>query len=33
VKEALDAVYGIESSELDPGLEAAAYHLLAEEKW
>ena len=33
VKEALDAVYGTESSELDPDLESAAHHLLAEEKW
>jgi metal-responsive CopG/Arc/MetJ family transcriptional regulator len=33
VTEALNAVYGTGSSELDPDLAAAAYHLLAEEKW
>ena len=33
VTEALNAVYGTESSELDPDLAAAADHLLAEEKW
>jgi metal-responsive CopG/Arc/MetJ family transcriptional regulator len=33
IKEALDAVYGSESSELDPDLAAAAYHVLAKEKW
>jgi predicted transcriptional regulator len=31
VKEALDAVYANESSELDPGLAAAAYHILSKE--
>ncbi len=31
VKEALDAVYASESSELDPGLAAAAYHILSKE--
>ncbi|MGO8792757.1 MAG: ChpI protein [Terriglobia bacterium] len=33
VTDALNAVYGAESSRLDPDLAAAAYHLLAEEKW
>jgi metal-responsive CopG/Arc/MetJ family transcriptional regulator len=33
VTEALNAVYGPDSSELDPDLATAAYHLLAEEKW
>jgi len=33
VEEALDAVYANESSELDPGLAAAAYHILSKEKW
>jgi metal-responsive CopG/Arc/MetJ family transcriptional regulator len=33
VTEALNAVYGSGSSELDPDLATAAYHLLAEEKW
>jgi len=33
VTEALNAVYGTESSELDPDLAAAAYHILAKEKW
>lgn len=33
IKEALDAVYATEKSELDPGLAAAAYHLLSKEKW
>lgn len=33
VKEALDAIYGTENSELDSGMEAAACRLLAEEKW
>jgi metal-responsive CopG/Arc/MetJ family transcriptional regulator len=33
VTEALNAVYGTGGSELDPDLAAAAYHLLAEEKW
>jgi metal-responsive CopG/Arc/MetJ family transcriptional regulator len=33
IKEALDAVYGSESSELDPDLAAATHHLLAREKW
>jgi metal-responsive CopG/Arc/MetJ family transcriptional regulator len=33
ITEALNAVYGTESSELDPDLASAAYHLLAEEKW
>ena len=33
IKEALDAVYANESSELDPGLAAAAYHVLSKEKW
>jgi metal-responsive CopG/Arc/MetJ family transcriptional regulator len=33
IKEALDAVYGSESSELEPDLAAAAYHVLAKEKW
>jgi metal-responsive CopG/Arc/MetJ family transcriptional regulator len=33
IKEALDEVYGTESSELDPDLAAAAYHILAKEKW
>ena len=31
VKEALDAVYATEDSSLDPGLAAAAYHLLSKE--
>ena len=33
IKEALDAVYANESSEPDPFLTAAAYHLLAKETW
>jgi metal-responsive CopG/Arc/MetJ family transcriptional regulator len=33
VKEALDAVYANESSELDPALAAAAHHILSKEKW
>ena len=33
ITEALNAVYRTESSELDPDLAAAAYDLLAEEKW
>jgi metal-responsive CopG/Arc/MetJ family transcriptional regulator len=33
IKEALDAVYANEDSEPDPFLTAAAYHLLAKEKW
>lgn len=33
IKEALDAVYAKESSELDPGLTSAAYHVLFKEKW
>ncbi len=33
IKEALDAVYANEASEPDPFLTAAAYHLLAKEKW
>ncbi len=33
IKEALDAVYGKENSELDPGLAAAAYEILGKEKW
>jgi metal-responsive CopG/Arc/MetJ family transcriptional regulator len=33
IKEALDAVYGSEPSEPDPFVTAAAYHLLAKEKW
>ncbi|MGO8735289.1 MAG: ChpI protein [Terriglobia bacterium] len=33
IKEALDAVYGNEPSEPDPFVTAAAYHLLAKEKW
>ncbi len=33
VTEALNAVYGTESSELDPDLDVAACHLLAKEKW
>ena len=33
IKEALDAVYGRESSEVEPDLAAAAYHVLAKEKW
>jgi len=33
VTDALNAVYGNGSSELDPDLATAAYHLLAEEKW
>ena len=33
VTEALNAVYGTESSELEPDLAAAASRLLAEEKW
>jgi len=33
VKEALDAVYATEDSSLDPGLAAAAYHILSKEKW
>jgi metal-responsive CopG/Arc/MetJ family transcriptional regulator len=31
VKEALDAVYATEDSSLDPGLAAAAYHILSKE--
>lgn len=33
IKEALDAVYRSEGSELDSDLAAAAYHVLAKEKW
>lgn len=33
IKESLDAVYADESSELDPGLAAVAYHVLSKEKW
>ncbi len=33
VTEALNAVYGTGSSELDSDLATAAYYLLAEEKW
>jgi metal-responsive CopG/Arc/MetJ family transcriptional regulator len=33
VTEALNAVYGTERSELEPDLAAAAYHLMAKEKW
>jgi metal-responsive CopG/Arc/MetJ family transcriptional regulator len=33
IKEALDAVYGSEPCEPDPFVTAAAYHLLAKEKW
>ncbi len=33
IKDALDAVYAKESSELDPGLTSAAYHVLFKEKW
>ena len=33
IKEALDAVYANEPSELDPDLAAAAYHIFAKEKW
>jgi len=33
VKEALDAIYATEDSSLDPGLAAAAYHILSKEKW
>jgi len=33
IREALDAVYATESSELDPALAAAAYHILSKEKW
>ena len=33
IKEALDAVYGSEPSEPDAFVTAAAYHLLAKEKW
>ncbi len=33
IKEALDEVYSTESSELDPGLAAAAYKVLSKEKW
>ncbi len=33
IREALDAVYANENSELDPGLAAAAYHVLSKEKW
>ncbi len=33
IKEALDAVYGKENSELDPGLAASAYEILGKEKW
>ncbi len=32
ITEALDAVYATESSDLDPGLAAAAYHILSREK-
>lgn len=32
-KEALDALYATEPSELDPGQTAAAYRLLSKEKW
>jgi metal-responsive CopG/Arc/MetJ family transcriptional regulator len=31
IKEALDAVYASEPSELDPALAAAAYHVLSKE--
>ena len=33
IKEALDALYATEPSELDPGLKAAAYRALSREKW
>lgn len=33
IRETLDAVYANENSELDPGLAAAAYHVLSKEKW
>jgi metal-responsive CopG/Arc/MetJ family transcriptional regulator len=33
IKQALDAVYRGEGSELDSGLAAAAYHILSKEKW
>ncbi len=33
IREALDAVYASENSELDPGLAAAAYPVLSKEKW
>ena len=33
IKEALDAVYGSEGSELEPDLAAGAYQVLAKEKW
>ena len=33
IKEALDAVYSDENSELDPELAAAAYDILGKEKW
>ena len=33
IKEALDAVYSDENSELDPDLAAAAYDILGKEKW
>ncbi len=33
IREALDAVYASENSELDPGLAAAAYQVLSKEKW
>ncbi len=33
IREALDAVYANEHSELDPGLAAAAYRVLSKEKW
>ena len=33
IRLALDAVYGSERSELDPGLAAAAHRVLSKEKW
>ena len=33
IREALDAVYANQNSELNRGLAAAAYHVLSEEKW
>lgn len=33
IKEALDAVYANEDSELDPGFAAATYEILRKEKW
>ena len=33
IKDALDAVYATEPSELDPALAAAAYHVFSKEKW